>query len=347
VDLMGNSAPLPVSGGRVVFTVRKEPQYLVIENSGAKPQPQGVLLEAERTGAIVPGSAQRLTVRLRNPLETRQTARLTWNVPAPLVARSPLVVEKQVTGDGTVEATLEVALPPGAKRSGVTTRDVTASYEVAGIAARVAIPVALGVRIPAGDFAARAADFTLQTAADVVNTNDIDPQTNHLTWRGPRDLSAQAWLARGENALRVRFAVRDDVHRQPHAGADTWKGDSIQMALAIPGQDGPFEMGLARGDNGRPAVHSWRTSRGFNGGQVFKAVTLQTQRQGDLTIYAARLPFEAFGLSDELLKQGVRFSFVVNDLDDPKETMREGYIKLSDGIAADKDPQRFPTVVIE
>ncbi len=349
VDLMGNSAPLPVNGGRVVFTVRKEPQYLVIEDSGAKPQAQGVLLEATPPGAVVPGGAQILTVRLRNPLETTQTVRLTWNVPAPLVARSPLVLEKKVAGGGTAEATFEVALPPGAKLSGVTTRDVTVSSRIGDtkLSAEAAIPLPLGVRIPPGDFAARASDFTLNRAADVVNTNDIDPQTLHLTWKGPQDLSARGWLGRKEQALHLRFEVRDDVHRQPHGGADTWQGDSVQMALAVPGQDGWFELGLARGDNGQPAVHSWRAPRGFKGGDVFKAVTLQTQRQGDRTIYDARLPYEAFGLSDELLKRGVRFSFVVNDLDDAKETAREGYLRLSDGIAANKDPQQFPTVVIQ
>ncbi len=348
VDLMGNSTTLPVSAGRVIFNVSREPQYLVIENAGVKPQPQGALLEVERPGAVVPGGTQTLTVRLRNLLDTPQTARLTRDVPAPLSTRAPLTLERQIPAGGEAEATLPISLLAGAQSS-TAPQQVTATYSVGGTAlsTEAAIPVSLGVRVPAGDFSTRPADFTLQAAGDIVNTNDIDPATNHLTWRGPQDVSARAWLGRGDNVLRLRFEVRDDVQRQPHGGKDMWQGDSIQIALAVPGQDGSFELGLARGDNGRPVVHSWQTPRGFKGGEVFKAVTLQTRRQGDLTIYEATLPYGAFGLSDDQLKQGMRFSFVVNDLDDAKQTTREGYIRLSDGLATQKDTLRFPTVVLD
>ncbi len=348
VDLMGNSSPLPVGAGRVVFNVRREPHYLVIENAKTKPMPQGALLEVERPAAVVPGGTQTLKVRLRNPLDTPQSVRLRWNVPALLVARSPLTVEKTLPPNGQTTATLPISLPAGTQ-SGTALQQVTATYSIGDTAlrAQAAIPVPVGVRIPAGDFATRPADFSLQSAADVVNTNDIDPTTNHLTWKGSQDLSARAWLGRGQSTLRLRFEVRDDAHRQPHAGRELWQGDSIQMALVVPGQDGPFELGLARGDNGRPLVHSWSTPRGYNGGAVFRAVALQTQRKGDLTIYEVQLPYQAFGLSDALLSTGVRFSFVVNDLDDAKQTAREGYLKLSDGIAGQKDTLRFPTLVLD
>ena len=354
VDLMGNSTSLPVSAGRVVFTVRREPQYLVVENGRGKPQQQGVLIEAARAGAVVPGGAQTVTVRLSNPLDRPATGRLTWRVPAPLAAQLTLTVEKPLPAGGTAEATLRVALPAGERPAGLATRDVVASYRVDGtdLAAEAAIPVALGVRVPAGDFAARPPDFTLDRPADVVNTNDIDPQTHHLTWRGSDDLSAKAWLGRGTTgtdgkALRVRVEVRDDAHRQPYAAAEAAQGDGVLLAVAVPGQDGWFELGLSRGDGGRAAVHSRRSPRGFKGGQVFRAVRLEAQRRGDVTSYDVLLPYEAFGLSDELMKQGLRFSFVVNDLDEPKETAREGYLRLSDGVEGRADPLRFPTVVLD
>ena len=88
---------------------------------------------------------------------------------------------------------------------------------------------------------------------------------------------------------------------------------------------------------------------------MVRKVTLKARRDGDVTHYEARLPGAAFGLNETLLAQGVRFSFVVNDLDEPGGTaaaapaaaMREGYLRLSEGIASDKDPLRFPTVVLE
>ncbi len=249
---------------------------------------------------------------------------------------------------GEAEATLPISLLAGAQSSAVP-QQVTATLRLGttGLEARAVIPLGLGVGIPAGDFARRTPDFSLQAAGDIVNTNDIDPATNHLRG-GPQDLSARAWLGRGDNVLRLRFfEVRDDMQRQPHGGKDMWQGDSVQMALAVPGQNGVFELGLARAGNGQSLVHSWSTPRAYNGGAVVRAVKLKTTRAGDITTYEAQLPYMAFGLSDEQLKQGVRFSFVVNDLDEANDTVREGYLKLSEGIAGDKDATRFPTVVLK
>ena len=348
VDLMGNSVPAPVSDGRVVLPVAQEPQYLVISNAKTKPMPQGALLTAARAPAVVPGRAQTLSVTLANPYPQARKARLTWQVPAPLQARGPLTSEVTVPAGATANATLSVALPDGAKPAAAGVPVVVSySIEKTTLATQTAIPVAFGYRIGRGDVAARAADFDLQRADNIVNNMDVDPATNYLRWMGPGDLGAKAWLSRGDDALQMRFEVRDDAHQQPYRGGDMWKGDSIQVALAVPGQDGYFEIGLERGDNGGSFTHSWNTPKGYLGGVIFQAIKLQTKREGDLTIYEASLPYKEFGLTDELLKQGVRFSFVVNDLDDPKREMREGYLRLSDGIAGIKDVTRFPTVVLD
>ena len=348
VDLMGNSVPAPVSEGRVVLPVAHDPQYLVISNAKTKPMPQGALLTAARAGAVVPGRTQTLSVTLANPYPQARKARLTWQVPAPLQARGPVTSEVTIAANATANSTLQVALPDGAKPA-ADGAPVVVNYSIekTTLATQTAIPVAFGYRIPRGEMTARAADFDLRNADNIVNNMDIDPATQDLSWKGPGDLSARAWLSRGENALQMRFEVRDDAHQQPYRGNDLWKGDSVQLALAVPGQDGYFEIGLERTNDGGSAVHSWNTPKGYLGGEVYRAIKLQTSREGDRTIYNATLPYQAFGLSDELLRQGVRFSFVVNDLDDPKREMREGYLRLSDGIAGSKDISRFPTVVLD
>ena len=324
VDLMGNSVPAPVSEGRVVLPVAHEPQYLVISGAQTKPMPQGALLTAARAGAVVPGRTQTLSVQLSNPFGQTRKTRLTWNVPAPLQARGSVSVEQTIAAGGVATATLQVALPDGEKpvSNGA---NVTAAYQIEGttLATQTAIPLAFGYRIPRGEMTARAADFDLQSADDVVNNMDVDPATNYMSWKGAGDLSAKAWLSRGDNALMMRFEVRDDAHQQPYRGKDLWKGDSVQLALAVPGQDGYFEIGLERGDDGSSYTHSWATPKGYQGGDIFQAIKLQTSREGDRTIYNATLPYQAFGLSDELLRQGVRFSFIANDLDDPKQAERE------------------------
>ena len=348
VDLMGNSVNAPVSDGRVILPVARDPQYLVISGAKTKPMPQGALLTAARAGAVVPGRAQTLSVTLANPYSQARKARLTWNVPAPLQAKGPLTIEKTIAASAVATATLEVALPDGQKPASDGT-SVTATYQIENstLATQTAIPVAFGYRIARGEMTARQPDFDLQKSGDVVNNMDVDPATNYLRWMGPQDLSVRAWLGKSDDALKMRFEVRDDAHQQPYRGNDLWKGDSVQVALAVPGQDGNFEFGLERTNDGKSYTHSWNTPKGYLGGVIFQAIKLQTKREGDLTIYEASLPYKEFGLSDELLREGVRFSFIVNDLDDPKREMREGYLRLSDGIAGAKDVTRFPIVVLD
>ena len=145
----------------------------------------------------------------------------------------------------------------------------------------------------------------------------------------------------------MRFRVRDDVASQPYQGKDLFLGDGVQIGLKVPGQNGDFEFGLGRDDKGRALVHSWSAPKGFKGGEVFRAINLQTKREGDITIYDVRAPLHAFGLDAQRLRDGIGLSFVVNDLDEKAPAQREGFLRLSEGIAGAKDATRFPTVVAE
>ena len=344
VDLMGNSKPLEVGAGSVVWNIGQEPSYLILEDAPTL-EPAGALLRAERAPALVPGGEVTLRATLRNPLATPQTARASWQVAAPLQARGPLTVERQLAPGESLDATLVVSAPTDLSADA---RSVNIGAEIVGtpLRAQSALAVPVAIKLGRADFG-RAPDFDLARETDVVNTNDADPTTYYRVWGGPQDLSAQAWVARQGDDLVMRFRVRDDVASQPYQGKDLFLGDGVQVGLKVPGQNGDFEFGLGRDDKGRALVHSWSAPKGFEGGDVFRAIDLQTKREGDVMIYDVRARLDTFGLSAQKLKDGIGLSFVVNDLDEKAPAQREGFLRLSEGIAGAKDATRFPMVVAE
>ena len=165
----------------------------------------------------------------------------------------------------------------------------------------------------------RAPDFVLDRAAQVTSMLPQNP------WSGPVDLSARAWLWRegaGEKrTLVLRIEVSDDVWVQPFVGDDAWQGDGIQVAFSAFAAKDWWEVGLSKSPaanaTGDAAAHVFRAVPDVP--NPWRDVQLSiTPREGGL-IYQARFPLKAFGLSDQLLESGLRFSFLVNDRDDASE----------------------------
>ena len=75
------------------------------------------------------------------------------------------------------------------------------------------------------------------------------------------------------------------------------------------------------------------------------AIRLETSRdeRAKRTVYRAAIPFRAIGLTEAAARRGFRFNLIVNDNDGE---MRESCIGIAPGIAEDKDPERYPTLVI-
>ena len=218
----------------------------------------------------------------------------------------------------------------------------------------VALPLALAVELPGGGFERmdrRRADFALDQSSQVVNTNDIDPARKAFEWRGPRDLSARAWLGREGDALLLQFDVADDAHHQPFDGSELWRGDSVQIGLSVPGRTGFYELAVGRRDDGHATKHVFEVPPGVLGGEVWDAMSVEAEDISGGIRYRLELPGSLPGLDAEALARGVRFSFVVNDLDEDldasePEAGREGWIQLSEGIAGIKSADAFPLVRI-
>ena len=223
---------------------------------------------------------------------------------------------------------------------------VQLQYAVDGVESwqgKLALPLQLTRTIPDGDFAQRRADFTLESGESVVNFFAADPGNTDKIWKGPADLSAKAWLGHTEDALLFRCEVADDVHDQPFLGGDSWKGDGIQVAFQIPGQKGNWELCLYQTNDAVTRTHLFAMPADTGLANPWDKTPLKITRQNGKMVYEATFPYALYGITDEILTaKGIRFNFIVNDADG--KGIREGFIRLAQGIGEGKSTEKFPVI---
>ncbi len=136
----------------------------------------------------------------------------------------------------------------------------------------------------------------------------------------PGDLAARVALAADDARLYLAAEVTDDVHAQPHHGADLWKGDSVQIGLdpTLERRDYGYgeedhELGLAL-DNGRPVLWRFAGRRGQPLGPVDGA-EVRIIREDGRTTYEASVPLEELRPMSPDLWPRIGFDVVVNDCD--------------------------------
>ena len=132
-------------------------------------------------------------------------------------------------------------------------------------------------------------------------------------WRGPKDCSADVWLARVARGLRIRVEVEDDEHCAPPVEASLREGDSVEVFVSDPRGRGPRRFCFA-----------------------------PTERRGTCTRYDARIPFDAdAGFTSETLEGGIRFNLIVNDSDSDR---RESAIGIATEAFLSDSLSTVPTV---
>ncbi len=203
-------------------------------------------------------------------------------------------------------------------------------------------PKAKPVSIPA-DSPGRKPDFVMDSHGQVHDFYEANPAETGRLWKGPQDLSAKAWLSCCKKGLRLRVEVVDDVHSQSYPDGDQYMGDDVQVALASHLQQGHWEFGLARRDDGTSSVACWLGPAGFDASKAASRVELATKREGSITSYDACIPYEAVGFGPELPYQGFRFNLLVNDNDGDG---RDAFIELKRGNFSTKDASAYPFVRI-
>lgn len=340
IDLMGNRKKLSANNGILFCKLTAEPATLRIAGQAAAPYRCGELLPFHEF-SIRPGYVDELTLQLVNPLDVPLAFRFFGKLPGGVF--------------GTVSG--EVLLRPGETQQFVFPVKTAAEFRSCAAAPKLLqlevkagdfppetmeFPLLTEIAIPFGSFPTQPA-FLLNSAEQVKALIVNQPATAHLHWKGPQDLSAEIRLARSNGRLLLQALVTDDVHCQPERGKTVWKGDNIQFALRLPGQNGFWELGLTRLADGSPEVFVWRAPDGFDATKSARQIRLSTARDEikKQTRYEAEIPFGAVGLTEQAGRSGFRFNLIVNDNDG--ET-RESFIMAAPGLGEDKDPSNYPLV---
>ncbi len=341
IDIMGNASSAPIDNGMLVLPISTTPSYLTLKGAVKAPEVKGRLIETREQAVLVPGRKGRIELAIFNPftgdskieldLYTPEGVETDWKSKTVSISPSSkilipleLTVDKNRMYRTDGKAVLKVLYRiVGSKWSGM-----------------VAVPLNMARLVDpkiGGD-----PDFVIDQRGNVFNMCENDPATQHLTWKGPQDLSAKIKLGYEPDYLLLQIAVEDDVHSQKFSGPFIWKGDSIQFAMQIPGQSGRWELGLARLDDGKPEVACWSRPTDFQ--DPSSGIGLATEQAGGRIIYKVKIPMASLGLSEKILKQGFKFNLVVNDNDGD---VREGWIQIAPGIADRKDPEPYPFVVFD
>jgi hypothetical protein len=328
VDLMGNAQPLAARGGALVIRPGAQPSYIELPGGVQPVQVVGALVALAGQALAAPGERLALTARLANPLDQPLALRLDWPGGGQRV---------ELAAGEKRELAVAAACPAGT--AGKAVLELRYAVEGGPWAGTLAVPVQLVQRIPAGEPAGRAPDFTCDTVVSVVNFCQTDPTLQACNWRGPEDLSLQVWLTRGGGALHLHVEVRDDVHHQAEPADSAWRGDGLQIGFQVPGEAGSWEVGVARHQDGSVLRSLWIKPAGA--ATKPEAMTASATPIAGGMAYDLALPYAAFGLSDAVLERGQRFNLLANDNDGP---LREGFVRVAPGMGERKDPSVWPLV---
>ena len=283
----------------------------------------------------VPGRTLPLEIELISPASRPIEAELTLLLPAGLQAESDRAELTLKPGEKCVWKTqLSVGGDFQPKLGEAETVMVECRIPALGYRDRLEQPVVGALPLPAR--------FDLNRKNQTVSLFDADPTKTALVWSGPGDLSAEVRLDASDRELLLRVDVTDDRHCQPFWGSDMWQGDGVQFALAVPGQQGLWELGLSLSDSGGSECFAWSVPNGFDRTAAAAAMRLEAERRGTVTHYRAAIPLAALGLDRTKLREGIRFNLLVNDNDGEA---RKGWIAAAPGIGSGKDAGKYPVVV--
>ncbi len=342
VDLWGNEKPEPVIGGEIRLQPRFRPVFLVVKGGGKQTAGAAMPLAVPAAASgIAPGETFRIAVQLGNPAGADRTAKLAVKLPEDLHVTSVAAQSVKLAAGTEQPVSAAVAVPPAARLPNLLQAKLNYALD-GGWSGELSLPLEAVHVIQPGKWESRAPDFVLNREADIVNYFAADPANIDKLWKGSQDLGAQVWLARHDARVRLLVTVDDDVHDQPFLGGDAWKGDGLQVSIAIPGQQGLWEFVFYRAPDGKNRCHVSGIPAVTGLPNPWDKIPVNiTTRPGGLN-YAIELRDADLGFTPALLAQGIRFNLIVNDSDG--KGIREGYARIAPGIGDGKDITKSPLV---
>ncbi|MDD3155574.1 MAG: hypothetical protein PHS41_11980, partial [Victivallaceae bacterium] len=271
IDLMGNRKPLALENGTLIHRIGPTPE--VLRFHGAKTvRYLGALVRSQTDGFVAPGRKVQVTLRFRNPFDRDITFRYTLSAP---------------DGVALHPANGEVTLPPGTEKNIDATltaqkinglRSVQMRLQWDDHEAKLKIPLLTAIFVPRNR-SGEIWDFVLNRLDQVKSLYPADPGNAHRLWNGPEDLSAKLCFSVNNGNIILDLRVTDDKHVQPHRGVESFLGDSVQLAFAIPGQKDIWVIGAARLQDGTSECFVWDNPAGFDKKAFPRQCRLKTARK--------------------------------------------------------------------
>jgi len=345
VDLMGNRRELTVAAGRVAAAVAPEPKYIVVEGASIPLEVAPALLEfASSSLPIVIGEVAVIGMTVRNPLSQPATVDLQWTLPSTLeqVRAGPAAIPLQA-GEAK-DCTLAVRLPARSEAAEMAVQVMAKLRQQPlrsdGIA--TLLPIRRASSAPSHDN--EPPMFAMVRAEQVINHHNILPNTQHLSWGGPRDVSGKAWIYLEGDALCIRVTVTDDKHHQKGIEAELLDGDAVQLALAVPGRPDAVEVACGTPDGRRTVLAVRSVFRGMNEAQFAAGLQASVAPVEGGFAYTLKMPSKVMSLQPADLRKGIRLNVAIHDHDGEA---KKGLIRAGAGLGDALDPRRFPLVVFE
>lgn len=184
--------------------------------------------------------------------------------------------------------------------------------------------------------------------ASVSTRGDIHPQDDPwVPWNGPEDLSAEFSACWNSVELKIRISVTDDKHFNKF-GAETWRGDSIQIGLDPRGngefhEPGPgkkfgpddLEFGAALGSDGKLYL---------SGSHNAADIKVTRDEENRKTLYVITIPWKNLKIKPF---RGMVFGMSFLIFDDDSGQGYDYYAPVGSGIAGNKSPAKYKKFILE
>ncbi len=342
VDLMGNPEQIIPIEGKAIISVGHTPSYIVIPGNNPDPAVEGQMISVDGPVFGLLGDKFTISGTASNPVSGQPEMKLELVLPEGFSSeeKSKKIILSGKEGrkfSFSALAPKSMDISQGARQSAKINYAFADSWK-----GSIEVPISLAMKMDGGKMDDNLPNFTLASHGSVYNFSEKDPNMVNKGWNGPKDLSAKIWLGKNDGKLLMKVDVADDVHCQKDKGPDIWKGDSIQLAFVVPGQDGYWEIGLARLADGSPQVVAWSIPKGMK--DPAAGIKLRTTPRDGGLVYEAEFPYESMGFSDKILLSGIRFNLIVNDDDG---IGRKGWVQISPGIGESKNPELYPGISIQ
>jgi GH18 family chitinase len=190
-------------------------------------------------------------------------------------------------------------------------------------------------------------DFVLNDAAHLAY------QLTTKSWKGPQDLSAEAWTGWTTDGLYFAFHVTDDVHVQTKADSDLWHGDHMELQFdtllekdySNPGMnDDDYQIGLSLGDFDKvsPVAFAW-----FNGPDAPGVVsTIQMAHTESDTGYILEVFIPKDALVGITLSEGATFGMNISPSDADSASEGQKAMLSTSSIRTYADPKTFGKITL-